>query len=212
MRPHGWPMRGRKKKTKSDGCAGNTNTAKLSKMEGPADEGQPNPALGDHPGIGWIVGSFLAPFDEDPPDDEVPNAAADEAAAARIQAKVTAMRDALNWGVQALAELNDDLMFPHNELQVQGASPQQIEGSLHVAHGLYREVLHAIVKAHNEWHAHNRGHFFPDTEDSSPEDGALVAAQRMLRHEPDTDSNATQIFIPDTSEPSADGSDEDMYV
>ena len=83
---------------------------------------------------------------------------------------------------------------------------------MHVAHGLYREVLHAIVKAHNEWHADNRGHFFPDTEDSSPEDGALVAAQRMLRHEPDTDSNATQIFNPDTSEPSAEGSDEDMYV
>ena len=64
------------KKTKSDGCAGNTNTAKLSKMEGPADQEEPNPALGDHPGIGWIVGSFLAPFDEDPPDDEVPPQAA----------------------------------------------------------------------------------------------------------------------------------------
>ena len=68
--------------------------------------------------------------------------------------------------------------------------------------------MHAIVKAHNEWHACNRGHFFPDTEDSSPEDGALVAAERMLRHESDTESSApssvaTQIFNPDTS-------DEDM--
>ena len=106
--------------------------------------------LGDHPGIGWIAGSFLAPFDEDPPDDEVPNAAADEAAAARIQAKVTAMRAALSWGLAALEDLNS-------------------------------------------------------------EDGALVAAERMLRHESDTESEssapssvATQIFNPDTS------SDEDM--
>ena len=77
---------------------------------------------------------------------------------------------------------------------------------MHVAHGLYRDVLRAIVKAHNEWHACNRGHFFPDTEDSSPEDGALVAAQHMLKHESDTESESqisehtsgsTQIFEPD---------------
>ena len=173
-------------------------------MEGPADQGQPNPALGDHPGIGWIVGSFLAPFDEDPPDDEVPNAAADEAAAARIQAKVTAMRAALSWGLEALEDLNSDMMRPHNALIVEGASEFQMEGSLHDAHGLYREVLHAIVKAHNEWHACNRGHFFPDTDDPSPEDGALVAAQRMLKHEPDTESDvSTQVYSATTSEDTA---------
>ena len=110
------------------------------------------------------------------------------------------------------------MMLPHNRLIVEGANQYQMEGSLHVAHGLYRDVLHAIVKAHNEWHACNRGHFFPDTEDSSPEDGALVAAQRMLRHEPDTESdvssNATQIFTPESSVATQiftpEGSDEDM--
>ena len=77
---------------------------------------------------------------------------------------------------------------------------------MHVAHGLYRDVLHAIVKAHNEWHACNRGHFFPDTEDSSPEDGALVAAQHMLRHEYDTESTVgTHIYTP-----TPEASDEDM--
>ena len=66
-----------------------------------------------------------------------------------------------------------------------------------------------FVKARNEWHAHNRGHFFPVTEDSSPEDGALVAAQHMLKHESDTESTvSTHIFEPDTPE----GSDEDMYA
>ena len=86
---------------------------------------------------------------------------------------------------------------------------------MHVAHGLNREVLHAIVKAHNEWHAHNRGHFFPDTDGSSPEDNALVAAQRMLKHEPDTESDvSTQIFTPESSVAThimtPEGSDEDM--
>ena len=181
----------------------------------------PNPHfehLGENPGIGWIIESFLAPFDEEPPDDEVLSAAAEEAAAARIQAKVTAMRAALSWGLEALEDLNSDMMRPHNRLLVEGASESQIERSLHGAHGIYREVLHAIVKAHNEWHADNRGHFFPDTEDSSPEDGALVAAQRMLRHEPDTESdvssNATQIFTPESSVAThimtPEGSDEDM--
>jgi hypothetical protein len=208
-------MRGREKKTKSDGCAGNTNTAKLLHFLKMA---APNPHfehLGENPGIGWVMGSFLAPFDEDPPDDEVLSAAAEAAAAARIEAKVTAMRAALSYGVQALEDLNSDMLFPHGRLIVEGASESQIEGSLHVAHRLYREVLHAIVKAHNELHADNRGHFFPDTEDSSPEDGALVAAQRMLKHEPDTESDvSTQIFTPESSVGTQiftpEGSDEDM--
>ena len=67
----------------------------------------PNPHfehLGENPGIGWTIASFLAPFDEDPPDDEVLNAAADQAAAARVESKVAAimMRAALSWGVDAL--------------------------------------------------------------------------------------------------------------
>ena len=158
------------------------------------------------------VRALLEPFAEDPPELEVYDRAAGEAATARVEAKAAAMRAALAFGVDALAELNADLIFVHERLIAEGADQDQMERSLHTAHSLYRDVLHAIVKARNEWHAHNRGHFFPDTEDSSPEDGALVAAQRMLRHESDTDSNATQIFNPDTSEPSAEGSDEDMYV
>ena len=121
-----------------------------------------------------------------------------DAAAARIQAKVTAMRAALSWGLEALEDLNSDMMRPHNALIVEGASEFQMEGSLHDAHGLYREVLHAIVKAHNEWHACNRGHFSPDTDDSSPEDGALVAAERMLRHESDTESSRCPVQCRDT--------------
>jgi hypothetical protein len=173
------------------------------KMAGVA--GNPHFAhLGEHPGIGPVMDYILAPFEEDPPENEVYDAAAGEAATARVEAKAAAMRAALSWGLVALEGLNSDMMLPHNRLIVEGANQDQMERSLHVAHGLYREVLHAIVKAHNEWHADNTGHFFPDTDDSSPEDGALVAAERMLRHESDTESNpssvGTQIFNPDTSD------------
>jgi hypothetical protein len=104
--------------------------------------------------------------------------------------------------VDALADLNADLMFVHERLIAQGADQDQMERSLHASHSLYRDVLHAIVKARNEWHTDNRGHFFPHDEDSSPEDEALIAAEIMLKHESDNesvDSNATQIFNPDTS-------------
>ena len=154
------------------------------------------------------VRAMLDAFAEDPPELEVYDRASGEAATARVEAKSAAMRAALAFGVDALAELNADLIFVQDRLIIEGADQDQMERSLITAHQLYRDVLHAIVKARNEWHTHNRGHFFPHDEDSSPEDEALIAAEFMLKHESITESApssvATQVFNPDTS------SDEDM--
>ena len=148
------------------------------------------------------VRALLEAFAEDPPELEVYDRASGEAATARVEAKAAAMRAALAFGVDALAELNADLIFVHERLIAEGADQDQMERSLHASHSLYRDVLHAIVKARNEWHAYNRGHFFPHTEDSSPVDEALVAAELMLAHESDTESSVhvgTHIFTPESS-------------
>ena len=171
-------------------------------MQGPAEQEEPNPELEMRVAYPTAVRALLEPFAEDPPELEVYDRASGEAATARVEAKAAALRAALAFGVGALAELNSDVMFVRERLIAEGADQDQMERSLHLAHGLYREVLHAIVKARNEWHTHNRGHFFPHAEESSPEDEALIAAEFMLKHESDTesvDSNATQIFNPDTS-------------
>jgi hypothetical protein len=170
-------------------------------------EEEPNPELEMRVAYPAAVRALVEPFAEDPPELEVYDGAAGEAATARVEAKAAAMRAALAFGVDALGELNADLMFVHERLIAEGADRDQMERSLHASHSLYRDVLHAIVKARNEWHTDNRGHFFPHDEDSSPEDEALIAAEFMLAHESDTESApssvATQVFNPDTS-------DEDM--
>ena len=184
------------------------NEIAQSKMQGPAMEEEPNPGLEMRAAYPAAVRALLEPFAEDPPELEVYDRAAGEAATARVEAKAAAMRAALAWGVDALADLNADWSFVHERLIAEGANQDQMEHSLHLSHSLYRDVLHAIVKARNEWHTHNRGHFFPHAEGSSPEDEALIAAEFLLKHESDTESApssvATQIFNPDTS------SDEDM--
>ena len=149
------------------------------------------------------VRAMLDTFAEDPPELEVYDRASGEAATARVEAKTRAMRAALAMGVDALSDLNADMLFVHDRLITRGADQDQMERSLHLSQSLYRHVLHALVHARNEWHTHNRGHFFPREEDSSPEDEFLIAAEFMLKHESDTesvDSNATQIFTPDPSE------------
>ena len=170
-------------------------------------EEEPNPELEMPLYNPAAVRAMLDVFAEDPPELEVYDRASGEAATARVEAKAAAMRAALAFGVGSLAELNTDVMFVRERLIAEGADQDQMERSLHLAHGLYREVLHAIVKARNEWHTHNRGHFFPHADDSSPEDEDLVCAEFMLAHESDTESApssvATQVFNPDTS-------DEDM--
>ena len=152
------------------------------------------------------VRAMLDVFAEDPPELEVYDRASGEAATARVEAKTRAMRAALAMGVDALSDLNADMLFVHDRLITRGADQDQMERSLHLSQSLYRHVLHALVHARNEWHTHNRGHFFPREEDSSPEDEFLIAAEFMLKHESDTESVqsapssvATQIFNPDTS-------------
>ena len=164
-------------------------------------EEEPNPGLQMRVPNPTAVRAFLEPFAEDPPELEVYDRASGEAATARVEAKAAAMRAALAFGVGALAELNTDVMFVRERLIAEGADQDQMERSLHLAHGLYREVLHAIVKARNEWHTHNRGHFFPHAEDSSPEDEDLVCAEVMLAHESDTDNSSvgTQVMTPESS-------------
>ena len=172
-------------------------------MQGPAIEEEANPELEMRVAYPTAVRALLEPFAEDPPELEVYDRASGEAATARVEAKTAAMRAALAFGVDALAELNADLIFVQDRLIIEGADQDQMERSLITAHQLYRDVLHAIVHARNEWHIDNRGHFFPHADESSPEDEALVAAEIMLKHESDhesVDSNATQIFIPDASE------------
>ena len=173
------------------------------KMQGPAMEEEPNPEVEMPLYNPAAVRAMLDAFAEDPPELEVYDRASGEAATARVEAKTRAMRAALAMGVDALSDLNADMLFVHDRLITRGADQDQMERSLHLSQSLYRHVLHALVHARNEWHTHNRGHFFPREEDSSPEDEFLIAAEFMLKHESDTesvDSNATQIFTPDPSE------------
>ena len=140
-------------------------------------EEEPNPELEMRVAYPTAVRALLEPFAEDPPELEVYDRASGEAATARVEAKAAAMRAALAFGVDALAELNADLIFVQDRLIIEGADQDQMERSLITAHQLYRDVLHAIVHARNEWHTDNRGHFFPHADESSPEDEALVAAE-----------------------------------
>ena len=84
-------------------------------------EEEPNPGLQMRVPNPTAVRAFLEPFAEDPPELEVYDRAAGEAATARVEAKAAAMRAALAFGVGALAELNTDVMFVRECLIAEGA-------------------------------------------------------------------------------------------